>query len=306
MRFLAPAKINLHLRVGPPRADGFHPLVSWMCTVGLFDILTIDRASGPGVTLSCDMPTLACDAGNLIIRAAAALANSMAKLDAPAVGPGLGLSIRLEKRIPLGAGLGGGSSDGATTLHALNHLWAANWPVQNLADLSASLGSDLPFFFHGPSAICRGRGELVEPISPPQPRFALLLLPTTHLPTPAVYRQFDEMRLGSDLATPLEPNWQQWTKLPAGSLLSRLLNDLEPAAFTLCPQLGQLRAQAEQLLGRIVRMSGSGSSLFSLFDHQADAANAAATCAQRLSVKAVNVEIAPIPADDLNIRGASL
>jgi 4-diphosphocytidyl-2-C-methyl-D-erythritol kinase len=96
----------------------------------------------------------------------------VAKLEPHAAGSVPGLIIRLEKRIPMGAGLGGGSSDGARTLQALNVLWALHWPAQKLAAIAATLGSDLPFFFHGPGAICRGRGELVEPISPPQSRFA--------------------------------------------------------------------------------------------------------------------------------------
>ena len=301
MRLLAPAKINLYLRVGHPRADGFHPLVSWMTTVALFDILTIDRVCGRGVTLSCDMPGLPCDAGNLVIQAAAALADSLAKLEASAATPDFGLSIHLQKRIPLGAGLGGGSSDAARTLQALNQLFALHCSPQQLAALSASLGSDLPFFFFSPSAICRGRGELVEPISPPQSRFALLLLPQTHLPTPAIYRRFDEMRLGSDLAAHHEPPWHHWTRLPTPALLDALSNDLEPAAFAMSPPLAALRAGAQQLLQRPVRMSGSGSSLFSLFDGETEAADAASIVTQRLSVKSVAVEVAPTLTDDLNV-----
>ena len=300
MLVLAPAKINLHLRVGKPRADGFHPLVSWMCTVALFDKLMIDRAPGRGVTLSCDMPDLPCDAGNLIVKAAAALADAWAKSEASAAVELPGLAIRLSKQIPLGAGLGGGSSDGATTLKALNHLWAIRWPKQKLADLAACLGSDLPFFFDGPSAICRGRGELVEPISPPQSHFALLLLPQIHLPTPAVYRRFDQMNLGTDLAAEQEPNWGQWTRLPARNLLGRLVNDLEPAAFAICPELAKLQVEAEELLGRPVRMSGSGSSLFSLFDMKSEAEDGVRLMTQLLHRNAIAVEIAPILTDDLN------
>ncbi|MGE5608548.1 MAG: 4-(cytidine 5'-diphospho)-2-C-methyl-D-erythritol kinase [Bacillota bacterium] len=298
MRLLAPAKINLHLRVGSPRADGFHPLVSWMCTVGLFDILSIDRSRGRGVVLSCDMPGLACDASNLIVKAATALANSLAECEAPAAASDRGLSVMLQKRIPLGAGLGGGSSDGARVLQGLNRLWTARWSREKLAALSASLGSDLPFFFYEPSAVCRGRGELVQPISPPQPRFALLILPDLHMPTAAVYRCFDQMHLGTREAIEQEPDWQHWTQLSAATLLPLLVNDLEPAAFAIDPRLGRLRADVEQILGRIVRMSGSGSSLFSLFDTQPEAADAAQQVAQRLAVKALAVELAPPVADD--------
>jgi len=302
MRLLAPAKVNLHLRVGRPRADGYHPLLTWICTVALFDNLTINRAPGRDVAMSCDMPGLACDAGNLVIKAAAALANLLAKSAAPAAAPELGLNITLRKQIPLGAGLGGGSSDGARTLQALNRLWAAGWPRQKLANLAASFGSDLPFFFYGPSAICRGRGELVEPISPPQSRFALLILPGSHMPTAAVYRRFDEMRLGNDERIDREPHWQQWTQLPAMPLLHALVNDLEPAAFAIDPKLGRLRGDLEETLRRPVRMSGSGSSLFSLFDEESEAAAAAGLVNQRLAVRCVAVEVAPTLTDDLNGR----
>src|SRR5688572_15871316 len=196
VRIAAPAKINLHLRVGPPRADGFHPILSWMSTVGLFDILVIDRSHGR-FTLSCDAPAVPCDASNLVVKAVAALADSMAKGSSAGLiaslnsssqfkkielGEGardsdreprtreggattdFGLGVALQKRIPVGAGLGGGSSDGAFTLLALNHLWNLNWPRQRLMEIAKSIGSDVPFFLNGPSAVCRGRGEEVETI----------------------------------------------------------------------------------------------------------------------------------------------
>src|SRR6266487_2505501 len=162
VRLAAPAKINLHLRVGPLRADGFHPLVSWMSTVGLFDMLTIDRSHGR-FTFTCDAPAVPCDATNLVVKAVAALVDSVAKgssagliasLNSPnhltekemggdardldgeprnregGAVTDFGLNVALQKRIPVGAGLGGGSSDGAFTLLALNHLWNLNWPRQ--------------------------------------------------------------------------------------------------------------------------------------------------------------------------------
>lgn len=302
MRLLAPAKINVHLRVGPPRADGFHPLVSWMCTVGLFDTLTVDRAPDSGVRLSCDVPGLACDQSNLIVKAAGAMAQALA-VDRKVAAGESGLSIALQKRIPMGAGLGGGSSDGARVLLGLNRLWAAGWSRARLGAVAASLGSDLPFFLHGSSAVCRGRGERVEVVSPPQARFALLVLPGTHLATAEVYRRFDQMRLGDPAALDNEPAWRAWTRLSASELLSLLVNDLEPAAFALAPQLGALRAGLEQTLGRAVRMSGSGSSLFTLYDGEQEAADAARRASQRHAVPAVAVEVAPRFRDDLNDGG---
>lgn len=380
MRLLAPAKINLDLRVGPPRADGFHPVLTWMVTVGLFDTLEVERSDDGRVALRCDRPDLPCDPSNLVVRAAEALRGRLgrgcpprsadqdpalarlprdggsgssapsgpdqreasgtagsgsrvgaddagaARRDRPvprpreagvaasigggdastcgtALGAGrgahahLGARIVLTKRIPLGAGLGGGSSDTAATLAALDAAWDLGCPAAELAALAATLGSDVPFFLAGPSAVCRGRGERVEPLPPPLPRLALLLLPDRPMPTGPVYRKFDDMGLGKEgwPEDDDQPDYRAWARLDSARLLPRLANNLEIAAFAIAPELGQLRDQAERALGRIVRMSGSGSSLFSLFDAvEADAADEAARrLAQDLRVTTQVVEVAP-------------
>jgi 4-diphosphocytidyl-2-C-methyl-D-erythritol kinase len=303
MRLLAPAKINLHLRVGKPRADGFHPIVSWMCTIGLFDTLIVDRSPGGETRLWCDQPWLPCDSSNLVVKAAGAMAGALAKGKEALEGtemPEFGLSVRLLKRIPVGAGLGGGSSDGAFMLQALNVLWNAGRTREQLADLAARLGSDLPFFLYGPSAVCRGRGELVQPLSPPKPRFAMVMLPGRPLATPLVYRRFDEMKLGDAATKEVEPDWENWTKLDARSLLPLLVNDLEAPAFAIDPELGRLRADVETQLGRPVRMSGSGSGLFTLFDTESEAASAANAVKERLEVETLAVAVAPVIGDDVN------
>lgn len=304
MRLLAPAKINLHLRVGAALPSGFHPLLTWMTTVGLFDTLTfqtVDERAEPALQFTCDDPGLPTDGTNLVVRAATALADAarQAGRDLP------GLRIALTKRIPSGGGLGGGSSDAATTLTALSRLLRLDWPTDRLAAVAATLGSDVAFFLHGPSSVCTGRGEIVRPIPRPRPRWAVLVLPGLAMPTPDVYRQFDRMRFdgkplgsnprGSDLAN--EPDWGTWSDLSADRLLPLLVNDLEPPAFVLSPQLARLRTDAEQVLGRIVRMSGSGSSLFTLTDDEPGARAAAGRVAARLHVRAVAVELAPVPAE---------
>ncbi|HEV8379020.1 MAG TPA: hypothetical protein VGP99_09235 [Tepidisphaeraceae bacterium] len=332
MRIAAPAKINLHLRVGPLRADGFHPIVSWMCTVGLFDILVIDRSHGR-FTLQCDAPTVACDASNLVVKAVAALADSVAKGTSAGLiaslassthfkdiemggeardsdrEPGnreggavtdFGLGVALQKRIPVGAGLGGGSSDGAFTLRALNHLWNLNWPRQRLMEIAKSIGSDAPFFLNGPSAICRGRGEEVENTERPAGKWVPIIFWPKPMPTPLVYRKFDELRLGKESNLKPEPLWSQWAKLKSQDLLLLLINDLEPAAFAIDPQLGQVRSELESLLKRPVRMSGSGSSLFSLYDQRQEAEAAARLVTQRHKLRALTVELAPDMPDLLN------
>ena len=206
----------------------------------------------------------------------------------------------LEKRIPLGAGLGGGSSDAARTLEALNRLWQTNWPAARLSEVAGRLGSDVPFFLHGPSSVCTGRGEVVRPVPRPRPRWVVLVLPDVHMPTPAVYRRFDEMGLGFDPEIENPPDWLDWAKLPAKDLLARLVNDLEAPAFDLRPALGTLRADAELKLQRPVRMSGSGSSLFTLYDgndaHEAE--RAASGISARFGVTALAVGMTPDLSDD--------
>jgi 4-diphosphocytidyl-2-C-methyl-D-erythritol kinase len=316
MRLLAPAKINLHLRVGKRRDDGFHPLLTWMCTVGLFDTLTLEAAprcppatghagapeaaaGGSGIRFECDRPDLPRDEGNLVVRVARAFA---AELHA---GRGVTrVSVTLAKRIPVGAGLGGGSSDAAWTLVGLNRLCSAGWAADRLSGFAARFGSDVPFFvsaaFGAPSAACAGRGEIVSPLPAPAPKWAVLVLPPFGLSTRDVYARFDELRLGYDREVETSPDWRRWAGLEARELLSRLVNDLEPAAFSLSPRLAALREQAERTVGRVVRMSGSGSSLFTLFGAgEADEAAAAAErIARRHAVTAVAVPLAPPVADD--------
>jgi 4-diphosphocytidyl-2-C-methyl-D-erythritol kinase len=206
----------------------------------------------------------------------------------------------LEKKIPLGAGRGGGSSAAARTLLGLNRLWQINWPVERLAPLAAKLGSDVPFFLHGPSSICMGRGELVRPVSRPlHARWAMLVLPDIHMPTAAVYRKFDELDLGFDSEIQTQIDWNEWAQRNAKELLISLVNDLERPAFEIRRDLGTLRSEIELTLGRTVRMSGSGSSLFTLFDEEQEARSAATKISARFNLRALAAEVAPALPDGL-------
>jgi 4-diphosphocytidyl-2-C-methyl-D-erythritol kinase len=296
MRLLAPAKINLHLRVGPLSPDGFHPLLSWMTTVGLFDTLILNPdPAGPNadpVSLSCDDPSLPCDERNLVVRVARAWREESRLPEAR-------VAIELRKRIPMGAGLGGGSSDGARVLLGLTNLWRSGRAANDLSAFAARFGSDLPFFFHGPSSVCRGRGEIVKPVARPTPRWALLVLPKLSMPTPQVYRQFDQMRLGTERDIEDAPPWDQWATLKSEELLPRLVNDLEAPAFEIAPELADLRQRVERKVGRPMRMSGSGSSLFTLFDLREQAVALAPQIEQDERQKAIVVKVAPQIEDDL-------
>jgi 4-diphosphocytidyl-2-C-methyl-D-erythritol kinase len=264
------AKINLDLRVAALGGDGFHALSSWFVTVGLCDELTFADYPIPGIQLACDDHELVVDGRNLVVRAASDLLLSLAE-DDPA--RNAGLAISLAKRIPTGGGLGGGSSDAAATLLGLvEHLNLACDPA-HLHRLAQRLGSDVPFFLSPPSALCTGRGEVVDPLPPPKPPACLLVLPEVRMPTPAVFREFDRLGLGRVLPDRrlARADYSRAADLSAEGLLESLSNDLEPAAFSLVPELGELRDHIELRLSRPVRMSGSGSSLFTLFDSLSEA-----------------------------------
>jgi 4-diphosphocytidyl-2-C-methyl-D-erythritol kinase len=304
MRLLAPAKINLHLRVGPPQVDGFHSLLSWFCTVGLFDTLTFtldpSEAGRGDLVVRSDRSDLPTDARNLVYRVGKALADTPDGDEHPA-GQREGVSVFIEKRIPIGAGLGGGSSDAARTLLGLNNLWGIGWSAQQLSEFGARFGSDVPFFFHGPSSVCTGRGEIVRPIAPPSAHHAVLVTPAIHMPTPNVYRRFDEMKLGDEETINRQPDWNAWARLPSVRLLAELVNDLEAPAFSLMPVLDEMRRSIERLLSRVVRMSGSGSSLFTLYDDAPAAIEAAEQISVDLKIPAQHVELAPKLLDDLSV-----
>lgn len=269
LRVFAPAKLNLDLRVGKTRPDGFHPLVSWFVTTSLTDTLTFIPARTPGIRLTCSDPTLSTGDDNLVVRAARAVLGQSLNTT--------GIDIHLTKRIPMGGGLGGGSSNAASTLLALRPFANPSPDDAQLQKLAAELGSDVPFFLSATSAICTGRGEHIHPLPPPAPRHALLIHPELHVSTPEVYRAFDRLNLGGQLQSPGDAlaYWRSVSHLASAELMNRLHNDLEPPAFDLVPALAAMHARLAKGLGRTVRMTGSGSVLFTLFDNREQAQSAA-------------------------------
>jgi len=251
----AAAKINLSLAVGAERPDGYHTFESLMATVSLFDELTI-RRDKPGITLACDDSYVPTDSRNLVYRAASLLA-WCAKVQPD-------VHIEIVKRIPTEAGLGGASSDAAAALIGLNELWNLTMPLEKLHQISSVLGSDVNFFLAGPLAICRGRGEHVEPLNLNWDFRAVILQPAHRLPTGKVYRHHrvsDPSCFGlADRLAKLLP-----ARRP-GQLTGLFQNDLEPAAFRVNDSLGSLRHDLEAFAGTSVRLSGSGSAMFAIFD----------------------------------------
>src|SRR5437588_4299904 len=168
MQLSAPAKVNLSFQIKERRADGFHEIETLMAPISLADGLTIERAGDDDqIEFFCDDPSLPVGDDNLIVRAA--------KFFRERTAIRTGVTIALEKKIPHGAGLGGDSSDAASTLLGLNELFGTRLPDDELLKLAAQLGSDVPFFLVRSAAVCRGRGELVTPISV-DAKFHLLVL----------------------------------------------------------------------------------------------------------------------------------
>ncbi len=249
MKRFAPAKINLSLEILGKRPDGFHDLRSLFLPISLTDELTFETADA--FALTCSDPTVPVDEGNLVVRAA--------KLFGDGTLPQL--AIHLEKNIPHSAGLGGGSSDAATTLLALNELAPTPRPFAELESLAATLGSDVPFFLHRSAAWCEGRGEIVRPIPAPAGFHILLFKPPFGVPTPWAYQQ-----LAGSRALPGIPIEKQAT------IAGTLCNDLERPAFEkylLLALVKQTLLAQSETLGAL--MSGSGSTVFALTRDRANA-----------------------------------
>jgi 4-diphosphocytidyl-2-C-methyl-D-erythritol kinase len=266
VRITAPAKVNLTLRVHGRRDDGFHELTSLVIGVGLADTIylgnTSDTSAGGRIQLSSDEPSLPDGDDNLVMRAARLLAKR--------TGTRKDVNIGLEKRIPIGAGMGGGSSDAAAVLRALNDRWQTGRSVHELSAIGAELGSDIPLFFHLPSAVVRGRGERVEPVPMTWSGWIGLVLGGEFVSTPAVYAALN--------ASPVtgKPDDERIETAVLGAKTANeigphLVNDLEPGVFRVCPKMKQLLEQVNDAGGRFARISGAGSTIYSLFDRERDA-----------------------------------
>lgn len=273
----SPAKINLTLRVQQRRPDGFHNLESLVARVDLCDTVTVASRTDEQLSLACDHPAIPRDEMNLALRAARALAEAAGQ-------PGHGADITLQKRIPAGAGLGGGSSNAATVLMLLNDLWNTGLPPTRLAEIGAQIGSDVPLFFHTPLCIVRGRGDRIEDLTRTLPGWAVLVLPPIHSPTARVYAAYDRRPLQHD-APSLERVLEHADR--AEALMSLLFNDLEEAAFSVNPQLADLARQLGELAGGPVRLTGSGSAFFRLVRSQDAADRLARRCRRELALRVV-------------------
>jgi 4-diphosphocytidyl-2-C-methyl-D-erythritol kinase len=263
VRVFAPAKINLTLKVGRPRADGLHPLQSLVMFADIGDVVEASPGEGLSLTLGGEFAEgLGAGEDNLVIRAARALA-AAAGIANP------GASLRLEKNLPIASGIGGGSSDGAAALRALNALWELNLPIAQLVEIARQLGADVPVCVAAETAFMTGSGEDFRPVSA-LPFAAVLVNPLIPLPTANVYRQFDRMDLGVELSPSAPP---LWTNTEAAlRVIATLGNDLEPAARALLPELDDIAALMRND-ARVLHagLSGSGATMFALVQRVEDA-----------------------------------
>lgn len=250
------AKINLTLDVLGKRADGYHELATIMQTVDLYDTICFVATDDDRVGISCNQPEL-CTEGNLVVRAAQAIRERL--------GLTQGVLIELHKRIPVAAGLGGGSGNAAAVLLALQQWWHLPLDASELLPIAATLGSDVPFFLKGGLALCEGRGEQITPLEPHWPlemRWLLLVKPAIAVSTATVFR---------NLATNDYSNGS-WSHAVRRALQTRsawlpanLHNSLERGVIEQYTEVAQAREAVLDAGAEYVRLSGSGPTLFTTF-----------------------------------------
>ncbi|MCG8686629.1 MAG: 4-(cytidine 5'-diphospho)-2-C-methyl-D-erythritol kinase [Desulfobacterales bacterium] len=259
--YLSPAKINLFLYVTGRRPDGYHELFSLMAPVDLCDRVSI-RFEGKGVRISCNHTDVPEDETNLAHRAAVLFFNA---LEQKGIAPSFdGMDIRIEKKIPVGGGLGGGSSNAGTILLAMNENTGNPFSLKELMAMGVSLGADVPFFVLGRPAFASGVGEKLSPCNE-LPEFSVIIAnPGVSASTVNVFKKLEFgltftpdyiMNTGSN-ALPFEKELNGREKLH---------NDLEGPACSLYPEISSAKKEMELLLQRSIYMSGSGSSLFALY-----------------------------------------
>jgi 4-diphosphocytidyl-2-C-methyl-D-erythritol kinase len=284
------AKINLTLEVLGSRDDGYHELRSLVIGVDLRDEIRCATRHENGVALSCSDPALDSD-DNLVSLAARELA---AYRDEE-----LALSIALRKRIPVGGGLGGGSSDAAATLRLCDRLWNLGLDSAALAKVGARIGSDVPLFFSLPSAIITGRGEHVEPVALGWSGWVMLVFAGPGISTASVYREWNRSDGASEAGELYRPIIGAKT---AKELSALVTNDLQPAVFRLSPAIAKIHDQLTRMGAGPLTVSGAGSTLFRLFDEKDEANRVAAMInEQELGVK-ISVVAAPVAQGPINMN----
>ena len=255
------AKINLDLRILGTRPDGYHSLRTVFQSLALFDSVTVSARRG-ALTVTCDEPDIPTDQRNLVWKAASLLHRTTTGKSSPP----RDIAIDLRKRVPAEAGLGGGSSNAAMTLIALNKLWKLDLDMPSLMRIGARLGADVPFFLGGGTALGLGRGDDIYPLADMPPVHVVILRPGFGVATAEAYQWFDEetrRALKDPVPRQVPPGWPAWS--------ATLRNDLEIPVVRHHPAIGRIRQSLLDAGAAFAAMSGSGSAVFGLFE-RADAA----------------------------------
>lgn len=269
IRIVAPAKINLVLRILDRRPDGYHNLWSLMQTVKVEDEITIEvNGTNSRVTLRCDDPSLKTDGSNLVYRAAVAVMEQSGRME--------GVDIALAKRIPMGAGLGGGSSDAAATILGLNRLFNLGWSAEKMAHIGQTLGSDVSFFFFAPSATVAGRGEQVAPVQIKGTRWVVLVNPGFPVETKWAYQQLAANRAGVVPLSHSHAMLEQASELGWEQVLAVAENDFEGPVFKAHPILDEIKHRLLAQGADTALLSGSGATVFGVFRDEIKARQAQA------------------------------
>lgn len=245
-----PCKINLGLNVIRKRADGYHDIETVFCPVPWTDALEVVRSESFSFTVS-GLPVTGAPADNLCVRAYELLK------ERHGIGP---VSMHLHKVIPMGAGLGGGSSDAAHTLNLLDAVFELNLKVDDLLHYASLLGSDCPFFIHGKPAIGKGRGELLNEIELPLAnKFLVVVVPDVHVSTTTAYA-------GVEPAVPERPCGEVVSEVPLSQWKHYLINDFERSVIQAFPVIGKVKMMLYDSGAVYAAMSGSGSAVYGIFD----------------------------------------
>ena len=258
----AHAKINLDLRVLGPRLDGYHELRTVFQSISLHDVVECVSREGP-CAIECDTAGVPLDSSNLVWRAAQALWRALRR-----PGEVQDIVIRLQKNIPFQAGLGGGSANAAATLIALARLWKVPVRPSQLTDVAATLGADVPFFLAGGTALGLGRGDEVYPLADLPRHWIVLLVPGFGVSTAEAYSWYDAER---DLSRGGSAREAQYVPGPWPSRAAQMINDLEAPIARHHPEIDQMRTALRRAGALAAAMSGSGSTVFGLFQKRADA-----------------------------------
>jgi 4-diphosphocytidyl-2-C-methyl-D-erythritol kinase len=295
----APAKVNVHLAIGPLRPDGYHDLQSVFLAVSLFDTVTARPSDGLSLTVSGEgagaapgqerVPT---DRRNLVWRAAVLLAEQ--------AGVKAHAAIEIDKSIPPAAGLAGGSADAAAALVALDALWSTGATRGDLAGLAAQLGSDVPFSLLGGVALGSGRGERLSPVLARRQSYWVLGIAHEGLSTPAVYAELDRLRATGRLPDGTNPPSSEpviaaLSSGPQTALAAAVVNDLEPAALSLRPELRRALRAVDDAGAMAALLSGSGPTVAALAADEDAAVRLAATLAGAGVFRTVRVVHGPVP-----------